>query len=206
MDCWFKIVRSDFLSTFGCANFKSIMMEMNKKKLLSSIILLVILIAISSCRNEQGYKSDKGKALIFTTWDNICYDRAASIWLIHHFVDSSATFRFVEFGKKIDTAIPFDVPGAELGRQRNFSCFESIIRKYEISDPALLEMARIVHDIDVNIWGNKMYAMSDSLDKGFKKLRSVYEDEYKLLEVLDAEFYLLYEKIVTNQSTQVEYR
>ena len=140
--------------------------------------------------------------MVFTTWDNICYDRAASIWLIHHFVDSSATFRFVEFGKKIETAVPFDVPGAELGRQRNFSCFESITRKYEISDPAILEMAKIVHDIDVNIWGNKMFAMSDSLDKGFKKLRSDYEDEYKLLEVLDREFILLYGKIKTEKNEE----
>nr|NQU90422.1 chromate resistance protein [Bacteroidota bacterium] len=131
----------------------------------------------------------------FTTWNNICYDRAASIWLIQHFVDSNATFRFIEFGKKVDVGIPFDVPGAELGRQRNLSCFETVISTYDIPDPVLLKMAKLVHDIDVNIWGSKVYPFSDSLDKQFKQLRKVEPDDKHLLNVTAINFEKLYSQI-----------
>ena len=49
-------------------------------------------------------------------------------------------------------AIPFDTPGAELyhyqeaGRDR--VSFDAIIRKYELKDPALLELAKIVRVAD----------------------------------------------------------
>ena len=101
--------------------------KMFKKIFQAFLLFLSLILFISSCQDGQNQESDKGEILTFTTWENICYDRAASIWLIQNFVDSTAKFQFVEFGKKIKTGVPFDVPGAELGRQKNFSCFETII-------------------------------------------------------------------------------
>jgi hypothetical protein len=166
-----------------------------KKILLAITFLLILTILFIACRNEQNQESEKGEGLTFTTWENICYDRAASIWLIRNFVDSTAKFQFVEFGKKIETGVPFDVPGAGLGRQKNFSCFETIIKNYNIDDPAIIKMSGIVHDIDVNIWGNKIYLMSDSLDKSFKAKRDEIDDEYILLDKLATDFNLLYNQI-----------
>jgi hypothetical protein len=174
-------------------------MEILRNKSTTSIFLFSLVILFMSCRNEQTHESVGTAGLTFTTWENICYDRAASIWLIRNFVDSTAQFQFVEFGKKIETGIPFDVPGAELGRQQNFSCFETIINKYEIDDPAINQMAKLVHDIDVNIWGAKLYAMSDSLDKSFKAKRNVTEDEYELLKGLSPDFIELYKQIQSGE-------
>jgi hypothetical protein len=168
---------------------------MYRNKVSISFLLFSLFLLLWSCRNEVRRDSQNDQALVFTTWENICYDRAASIWLMENFVDSTVKFQFVEFGKKIENGVPFDVPGAELGRQKNFSCFETIIKKHKIKDPAVIKMSRIVHDIDVNIWGNKIYPISDSLDKNFKAKRNEIDDEYILLDKLATDFNLLYHQI-----------
>src|SRR5262245_4227353 len=51
---------------------------------------------------------------------------------------------------KRENAIPYDVPGVELGHAQGRCSFESILNKYELTrDPALREMAKIVHAADV---------------------------------------------------------
>ena len=45
--------------------------------------------------------------------------------------------------------IPFDVPDVELGHHDGKCSFEAIIAKYELKDPALLRLAKIVHSADV---------------------------------------------------------
>jgi hypothetical protein len=154
----------------------------NFKILLNVVVVSLLLNTPFSCQNAQQKPGTQNTKLEFTTWDNICYDRAASVWLIKKYVDPTAKFDFVEFGKKIEAGVPFDVPGAVLGRQRNFSCFETIIQKYSIDDPVIRKLAKIVHDIDVNIWGNKVFAFSDSLDLQFKSQRKEISDNYLLLD------------------------
>jgi len=46
-------------------------------------------------------------------------------------------------------AIPFDSPGVELGHHEGRCSFESIILKYDLKDPGLLRLAKIVHAADV---------------------------------------------------------
>lgn len=80
-------------------------------------------------------------------------DRVACPWLIRRFIDMEAEFLFVpkervlEEAERLD-AIPFDVEGVELGHQGPDCSFESIIKKYNLTDPALLELAKIVHGAD----------------------------------------------------------
>jgi hypothetical protein len=75
-------------------------------------------------------------------------------WLIRRFVDSDAEFFFVP-KNQVDRiaaetgAIPFDAPGVELGHHDGRCSFESIILKYELTDPALQRMAKVVHAADV---------------------------------------------------------
>ncbi len=84
-------------------------------------------------------------------------DRIACPWLIRNFVDRDAEFLYVPKDKVMEVAqregaIPFDVPGAELyhyeekGEQR--VTFDAVIKKYKLSDPALLVLARIVRVAD----------------------------------------------------------
>jgi hypothetical protein len=75
-------------------------------------------------------------------------------WLIKRFVDSGAEFLFVPKNQveKVAAetgAIPFDVPGVELGHHEGRCSFESIIAKYELADAALERLAKIVHAADI---------------------------------------------------------
>ncbi len=92
--------------------------------------------------------------MIWVTRSHVHVDRVACPWLITRFVDNEAEFMFVPAKEVVSTAeeydgIPFDVPGVELGHNEGRCSFESIIAKYELKDPALLRMAKIVHAADV---------------------------------------------------------
>ncbi len=86
-------------------------------------------------------------------------DRIACPWLIRRFVDPKAEFLFVPADRVLEAAeakdaIPYDTPGAELhhfkvGDDERCS-FDAIIRKYKLTDPALLDMAEIVRTADAH--------------------------------------------------------
>jgi hypothetical protein len=90
----------------------------------------------------------------WVTRSHVHVDRVACPWLISRFVDSEAEFIFspksqVEKIADETSAIPFDFPGVELGHKDGKCSFEAIIEKYEITDKALLRLAKIVHAADV---------------------------------------------------------
>ncbi len=89
------------------------------------------------------------------TRSHVHVDRVACPWLITRFVDSEAEFLFVpknqiEKVAQESGAIPFDAPGVELGHVDGRCSFESIILKYDLKDPALLRLAKIIHAADVS--------------------------------------------------------
>jgi len=88
------------------------------------------------------------------TRSHVHVDRVACPWLITRFIDSDAEFSFVPNNQldqleKETGAIPFDAPGVELGHHAGRCSFESIILKYDLKDPGLLRLAKIVHAADV---------------------------------------------------------
>ena len=91
----------------------------------------------------------------WVTRSHVHVDRVACPWLITRFIDSEAEFIFVpksqvEAVAKREGAIPFDAPGVELGHHDGRCSFESIIKHYELTDPALVRMAKIIHAADTD--------------------------------------------------------
>ncbi len=90
------------------------------------------------------------------TRENVKVARVACRWLISKFVDKDAEFYFVpaEMVKAEAVrlgAIPYDVPGAELGHHGKECSFDAIMRKYDLmNDPALVLLARIVNGADTD--------------------------------------------------------
>jgi hypothetical protein len=77
-------------------------------------------------------------------------DRAACAWLIRRFVDPEPSFVFVDDPDDIPgDATPFDMQGVELGHHDGDCSFEAFLRRYELDDPVLWEIARIVHEADL---------------------------------------------------------
>jgi len=91
----------------------------------------------------------------WVTRSHVHVDRVACPWLISRFVDSEAEFLFVPKSQvdrvaKEAGAIPFDAPGVELGHHDGQCSFEAIIAKYDLQDPALLYLAKIVNAADTD--------------------------------------------------------
>jgi len=80
-------------------------------------------------------------------------DRVACPWLIARFIDKSPEFLFVppdqvQSQAAATGAIPYDVPGGELTHDGPLCSFDAILKKYELSEPALLDLAVIVRGAD----------------------------------------------------------
>src|SRR5918999_5906352 len=78
-------------------------------------------------------------------------DRTACAWLIRRFIDPVAVFVFVHDPDEIPAdATPFDIRGAELSHRGGRCTFETMLARYELDDPALEGIARIVHEADLD--------------------------------------------------------
>lgn len=91
----------------------------------------------------------------WVTRQNANVDRVACPWLIKRFIDKDAEFLYLPADQVMaaaekEHAIPYDVPGAELGHVDGRCSFDSIILKYNLTgDAGLSELAKIVHAADV---------------------------------------------------------
>jgi hypothetical protein len=80
-------------------------------------------------------------------------DRIACPWLIKRFVDPDAEFLYVPADQVLAVAeetgaIPYDVPGVELGHHGAECSFDAILAKYRLTDPAVARLALIVRGAD----------------------------------------------------------
>ncbi|MBM3359397.1 MAG: chromate resistance protein [Betaproteobacteria bacterium] len=80
-------------------------------------------------------------------------DRIACPWLIARFIDAHPEFLYVAASEVMKTAgaasaIPFDVPGVELGHHGELCSFDAFLQKYRLTDPALHRLAVIVRGAD----------------------------------------------------------
>jgi hypothetical protein len=77
-------------------------------------------------------------------------DRAACAWLIRRFVDEDAEFVFVDGPSEVPAdATPFDMRGVELSHHGGDCSFETFLRRYDLDDPVLWDIARVVHEADL---------------------------------------------------------
>lgn len=77
-------------------------------------------------------------------------DRTACAWLITKFIDSDAEFVFVDDPGEVPAdATAFDMRGVELSHHGGECSFETFLRHYELDDPVLWAIARIVHEADL---------------------------------------------------------
>jgi hypothetical protein len=107
-------------------------------------------------------------------------DRAACAWLIQRFVDQEAEFVFVEDADEVPAdATPFDMRGVELGHHGGECSFETFLHRYELADPVLWELARIVHEADL---ADERYdaAEAPGLDVLLRGLSMTNDDEQLL--------------------------
>jgi hypothetical protein len=82
-------------------------------------------------------------------------DRIACPWLVARFVDPEAEFLYVPADRVLAVAeetgaVPYDIPGVELGHNGPLCSFDAFLRKYRLDDPALQRIAVIVRGADTS--------------------------------------------------------
>ena len=120
------------------------------------------------------------------TRERVKVDRMACPWLIKKVVDPDAEFLFVPAERVLEVAgqegaIPFDVPGVELGHHAAKCSCEAILARYRIEDPALHLLAQIVHGADVaqDLYGRPEAAGLRAVAEGFRHLG--LKDDHEIL-------------------------
>lgn len=90
------------------------------------------------------------KGRVWVTRSSPHIDRLASAWLVRRYVDPAARFKFIaEPYAPRRGEVRFDMGEAEFTHFGDWCTFETFVRRLRLSDPALLELAEIVHDIDL---------------------------------------------------------
>ena len=113
-------------------------------------------------------------------------DRIACPWLIKNFIDRDAEFIYVSKEKVFDkakelNAIPYDIPGAEYSHEGDRCTFDFILKKHELIQPALLQLAEIIRGADTNRFdlapqAAGLWAISAGLSYNYK-------DDFEQLEI-----------------------
>lgn len=121
-------------------------------------------------------------------------DRIACPWLIKNFVDKEAEFLYVPKdqvfykAKELD-AIPYDIPGAEYSHYGDECTFDFIIKKHQLTDPALLQLAAIVRGADADRFdlapqAAGLWAISAGLSYNEKDDHTMLEIDLKIYDAL----------------------
>jgi hypothetical protein len=112
--------------------------------------------------------------------------------LIRRFIDSAAEFVFVDDPDDVPAdATPFDMLDVDLTHHGADCTFETVLRRYELDDPALWDVARIVHEADLadDRFDAPEAVGLDVICRGLSMVR----DDHEVLDVSAAVFDGLYE-------------
>jgi hypothetical protein len=112
-------------------------------------------------------------------------DRIACPWLIARFIDKAPEFLYVPANEVLQTAqatgaVPYDIPGVEMGHVGDLCSFDAFLAKYELSESALQRLAVIVRGadtsrLDLTPESAGLYAISQGLSRNFA-------DDHEMLE------------------------
>jgi hypothetical protein len=108
---------------------------------------------------------------VWVTRKGIKIDRIGSAWLIRNFIDQEARFKFVP-GQGYEPSpgeLRFDMFEADYTHEGDRCTFEVLLQRFGLADPALRQIAEIVHDIDLKDgkFGRKEAPGLDRLIAGF---------------------------------------
>jgi len=122
-------------------------------------------------------------------------DRIACPWLIKRYVDPEAEFLYVPADEVMTVAertgaIPYDVPGVELGHHGPECSFDAILKKYDLKDPPLHRLALIVRGADTP--AKDLTPESQGLEAIADGFRRLFDDDHQQLEAESIVYDALY--------------
>lgn len=137
--------------------------------------------------------------LLYTTWDSLEPDAWAAIWLIKRHIDPDAEILLRPVGAPIDNAIAFGVPGAKYQRSHDRSLYDSLMEGLPVDDPALHELGRIIHDIEISPWATQTSIYTAVVEQSFRRLQDTFEARNVPVDCYGRYFDIVYELLSGNQ-------
>ena len=106
-------------------------------------------------RPDWGVGGGSEQASRWITRERPKIDRIACPWLIRRFIDARAEFFYVPTARVFDEAarlhaVAYDIPGAPVSHEGERCSFDTLLRAFELKDPALETLARIVRGADTD--------------------------------------------------------
>lgn len=119
-------------------------------------------------------------------------DRVGSAWLIRRFIDAKAQFVFAADVAEHPSAIPYDMMGVEFTHHGEDCTFETLLKRFDLSDKALRKLGEMIHDADLEDgkfqtieaigidrvfkgWGRLGLSDDEILTRGFQCFDALYE-------------------------------
>jgi hypothetical protein len=139
----------------------------------------------------------------WVTWEQVGVDRMACAWLIKKYVDAEAEFLFVPEGTKPlpEGVEPFDIPGARLSHHQGRCTFATLLHAYDLHDPVLERIARIVDEADV-VQEVLLEPTAPGLDLMCRGLRRISPDDLVALERGSLLYDALYAQLASEPGAQ----
>jgi rhodanese-related sulfurtransferase len=112
-------------------------------------------------------------------------DRIACPWLIRRFIDPRAEFLYLPTeqvlgeARRLD-AVAYDIPGAPISHEGELCSFDALLAAFELRDPALDRLARIVRGADTDRLA--LAPQSAGLLAVSLGLSVLYADDQRMLE------------------------
>jgi len=112
-------------------------------------------------------------------------DRIACPWLIARFIDKTPEFLYVPTEDVRKTAeetgaTPYDIPGVEMSHVGDRCSFDAFLKKYNLTDPALHQLAAIVRGADTG--RPDLTPQSPGLLALSLGLSQLYADDHEMLK------------------------
>ena len=121
-------------------------------------------------------------------------DRIACPWLIKRFIDEEAEFIYAPKDQVFDiakrlNAIPFDIPGTEYAHEGDKCTFDYILKKHQLNDPVLLQLADIIRGADTDRFdlapqAAGLWAISAGLSYNYRNDNEMLELGMKIYDAL----------------------
>lgn len=150
--------------------------------------ILAFYLPVATAQEEQEHP-------VFTTWEVFEVDKCASIWLITRFIDKEAVIKIIPRGEFAVVGTPFDMPEAKFSRTFNMSTYELFLTHYSLSDPKLIKIGKIVHDVEINTWDRKKYPESRKILGAINEIIMNSKDSVEIIEKSLRYFDEIYEAV-----------
>jgi len=129
-------------------------------------------------------KKEDYQNMVWTTRPHPFVDRMASAWLIRRFIDTQASFEFMERDQEpseVSNAVSFDVPGGNFSHHQDLCTFEVLMDVFSLRGQPLRKIAEIVHELDLKD-GKYSHPQASGVESILLGIRKTAKDDRQALK------------------------